>query len=52
MDIRNHTGFITHPYITHREGNKVAYIIVAGEKGLSGNYNHAVLSLADSVHGG
>jgi F-type H+-transporting ATPase subunit gamma len=49
VDIRNHTGDITHPYITHREGNKVAYIIVAGEKGLSGNYNHAVLALADSV---
>lgn len=47
VDIRCHTGDISHPYITHREGKKVAYIIVAGEKGLSGSYNHAVLALAD-----
>lgn len=48
-DIRCHTGDITHPYITHRPGNKVAYIVVAGEKGLSGSYNHAVLALADRL---
>ena len=49
VDIRNHTGDVHHPYIDHRPGDKIAYIIVAGEKGLSGNYNHAVLALADSV---
>ncbi len=49
VDIRHHTGDISHPYLTHRPGNKVAYIVVAGEKGLSGSYNHAVLSLADKV---
>ena len=49
VDIRSHTGDITHPYITHREGKKVGYIVVAGEKGLSGAYNHGVLSLADSL---
>ena len=48
-DIRCHTGDITHPYITHRPGNKIAYIVVAGEKGLSGSYNHAVLALADQL---
>ena len=48
-DIRSHTGDITHPYITHRTGDKVAYIVVAGEKGLSGSYNHAVLALADRL---
>ena len=48
-DIRCHTGDITHPYITHRPGNKGAYIVVAGEKGLSGSYNHAVLALADRL---
>jgi F-type H+-transporting ATPase subunit gamma len=48
-DIRCHTGDTTHPYITHRPGNKVAYIVVAGEKGLSGSYNHAVLALADRL---
>lgn len=46
-DIRCHTGDIQHPYITHRTGKKAAYIVVAGEKGLSGSYNHALLALAD-----
>ncbi|NLI53739.1 MAG: ATP synthase F1 subunit gamma [Clostridiales bacterium] len=49
VDIRHHTGDISHPYLTHRPGDKVAYIVVAGEKGLSGSYNHAILSLADKV---
>jgi len=49
VDILKHTGDITHNYLRHGSGNKVAYIIVAGEKGLSGSYNHAVLALADSV---
>jgi len=49
VDILKHTGDITHNYLRHRAGDKVAYIIVAGEKGLSGSYNHAVLALADSV---
>lgn len=49
VDILKHTGDITHNYLRHHAGDKVAYIIVAGEKGLSGSYNHAVLSLADKV---
>ena len=49
VDIQNHIGDITHDYLKHREGDKVAYIVVSGEKGLSGSYNHAVLSLADSL---
>lgn len=49
VDILKHTNDITHNYLRHRPGNKVAYIIVSGEKGLSGNYNHAILSLADKV---
>jgi len=47
VDTRSRAGNITHPYITHREGKKTAYIVVAGEKGLSGAYNHDVLALAD-----
>ncbi|MEA4871089.1 ATP synthase gamma chain, sodium ion specific [bioreactor metagenome] len=49
VDIRTHTGDISHRYLTHRSGDKVAYVVVSGEKGLSGSYNHAVLSLADSL---
>ncbi|HWQ58438.1 MAG TPA: ATP synthase F1 subunit gamma [Clostridia bacterium] len=46
-DIRAHTGETAHPYINHREGHKVAYIAVAGDKGLSGSYNHDALALAE-----
>ena len=49
VDILNHTGDISHSYLRHRAGNKVAYIVVSGEKGLSGSYNHAVLALADNL---
>ncbi len=48
QDILSHTVDTTHPYIKMREdAKKAAYIVVAGEKGLSGSYNHDVLSLAD-----
>lgn len=47
-DIRAYTK-ITHPYLTHRENaDKTAFIVIAGEKGLSGSYNHDVLQLADA----
>ena len=49
VDIQNHIGDITHDYLMHRNGDKVAYIVVSGEKGLSGSYNHAVLALADGL---
>lgn len=41
---------IHHPYLEHREGpdsNKTLYVVIAGERGLSGSYNHDVLALAD-----
>ena len=46
-DIRDQVGDIEHPYISPHKGERVAYIIVAGDKGLSGSYNHDILSLAD-----
>lgn len=48
-DIREHTGGLQHPYLTHRDSteNRAAYIVVAGEKGLSGSYNHDILALAE-----
>ena len=48
-EIRAHTGF-AHPYITHREGegsDKTAYIVIAGERGLSGSYNSSILKVAE-----
>lgn len=47
-DIRPHVDNIEHPYLTHRPGNRIAYIIVGGDKGLSGSYNHDLLALADN----
>ncbi len=35
-----------HPYLEDREGDRCAYIIVAGDKGMAGDYNAAVLNLA------
>lgn len=51
-DILAGAGEITHPYLTHREGKKTAYIVVAGEKGLSGAYNHDVLAFAERCMAG
>lgn len=46
-DIRAHTGEVEHPYITRRPGDRAAYIVIAGDRGLSGAYNHDALALAD-----
>lgn len=47
-DIRYRPSGCSHPYIMHRElTGKSAYIIIAGEKGLSGSYINDVLSVAD-----
>ncbi|HOG01698.1 MAG: ATP synthase gamma chain, sodium ion specific [Firmicutes bacterium ADurb.Bin248] len=46
-DIRAHTGETEHPYIHGREGRKAAYIVVAGERGLSGSYNRDAIALAE-----
>ena len=49
-DIRMHTHVTSHPYLTHREGgNKIAYIVIAGDRGLAGSYNHDVLMLAEQA---
>ena len=33
------------PYLTKREGNKAAYIVIAGDRGLAGGYNSNILKL-------
>lgn len=48
-DIIEEVGEVEHPYIRHRPGKRVAYVIVAGDKGLSGSYNHDILVLADNL---
>ncbi len=36
------------PYLTRRPGNKVAFVVIAGDRGLAGGYNNNVLKLAYS----
>ena len=34
------------PYLNHRGGEKTAYVVIAGDRGLAGGYNSSVLKLA------
>lgn len=45
-DILLHRGEIEHPFLQKREGQRTAFIVVAGDKGLAGAYNHNVLNTA------
>ncbi len=46
-DILNHTANeVSHPYLKEHEGRKTAYIVIASDKGLAGDYNQRVLNLA------
>ncbi|MFA5562336.1 MAG: FoF1 ATP synthase subunit gamma [Eubacteriales bacterium] len=36
-----------HPYLHHADAGKPMLIVVAGDKGLCGDYNHAILALAE-----
>ena len=51
-DILHHSPEIDHPFFDKRpevpaEERKVGYIVVTGDKGLAGAYNHNVLKLAE-----
>lgn len=51
-DILHHSPKITHPFFDKRpeiqpEKRKVGYIVVTGDKGLAGAYNHNILKLAE-----
>lgn len=51
-DILHHSPNIMHPYFDQRpkinpEDRKIGYIVVTGDKGLAGAYNHNILKLAD-----
>lgn len=46
-DILMHTGGdVTHPYLKDDEGEKTAYVVIAGDKGLAGDYNSKILKTA------
>lgn len=45
-DILLHSSDVVNPYTKKRKGNRTAYIVIAGDKGLCGSYNSDVLKLA------
>ena len=45
-DIIEKSSYISHPYLQKKSGNKAAYVVIAGDKGLCGNYNSTVLKYA------
>ena len=44
-DIADANRDFTSPYLQERSGNKVLYIVIAGDRGLAGGYNSNVLKL-------
>ena len=45
-DILMHSHDVDHKYIHHRPDKRTAYIVIAGDKGFAGGYNHNVLNMA------
>ncbi|HOV69723.1 MAG TPA: ATP synthase F1 subunit gamma [Clostridia bacterium] len=45
-DILNHSGEMNSQFFTHRKTNRAAYIVIGGDKGLAGGYNHEVIKEA------
>lgn len=45
-DIMEKSQGITHPYFEKRSGNRAAFLVIAGDKGLCGTYNTDVLKYA------
>lgn len=45
-DILLHSGDIEHAFLNENPGNRTAFIVIAGDKGLAGPYNHNVLKMA------
>lgn len=39
---------ITHPLFKHTQGNRVAYVVIGGDKGLCGDYNQLIINASDS----
>ncbi|NLT18300.1 MAG: F0F1 ATP synthase subunit gamma, partial [Clostridiales bacterium] len=37
----------SHPFFQQREGNRVAYVIIGGDKGLCGDYNQLIINASD-----
>ena len=48
QDILRTNRDFTSPYLKERPGNKVLYIVIAGDRGLAGGYNSNVLKMVQS----
>ena len=44
-DIVNYNLEVASPYLKERSGNKVMYIVIAGDRGLAGGYNSNILKM-------
>ena len=44
-DIINHNSDFSSPYLAKKTGNKAAFIVISGDRGLAGGYNGNVLKL-------
>ena len=47
-DIINHNSDFSSPYLAKKTGNKAAFIVISGDRGLAGGYNSNVLKLLNS----
>ena len=47
-DIVNHDREFSSPYLANRTGNKAAFIVISGDRGLAGGYNSNVLKLLNA----
>ncbi len=45
-DVLVYSYDISHPFLNENPGDRTAYIVIAGDKGLCGPYNHNVLNMA------
>ena len=48
-DIVDHNLELTSPYLKERTGNKVMYIVIAGDRGLAGGYNSNILKMVQAA---
>ncbi len=51
-EIAGSTGSFTSPYLEERPVQKALYVVIAGDRGLAGGYNHNVLKLAEAEMAG
>ena len=47
-EIVDHNVEVSSPYLKERTGNKVMYIVIAGDRGLAGGYNSNVLKMVQA----